>query len=224
MSDDFAPIEQLAGALLRSLSSSERRTLLRRMARELRQSQSARIGAQKNPDGSAFAARRPRREQKPGAFAVRFLYPLGAAEPRLVFMRSWVRQGPLMTGFDEEAGGIRSFFFDKVAKWLPVDAAEQNAGAGKLRRRGGIRRTAMFRKLRGGRFLRADATDSEAWIGFSGRAAEIAQVHQEGLFDTPTMKSKKVRYARRGLLGLTEAERGRAIDILLAHVTEALPG
>jgi len=38
------------------------------------------------------------------------------------------------------------------------------------------------------------------------------------------MKSKKVRYARRGLLGLTEAERGRAIDILLAHVTDALPG
>ena len=29
MSDDFAPIEQLAGNLLRSLSSAERRSLLR---------------------------------------------------------------------------------------------------------------------------------------------------------------------------------------------------
>ncbi len=220
--EDFAAIEQLAGALVRSLAPVERRLLLRRMARDLRQSQSARIGRQQNPDGSAFERRRPRQEQKPGGFAVRFLYPLGAAEPRLVFMRSWVRQGPLMTGYDQEAGAIRSFFYDKVAKWLPVEPGEQNAGAGKLRRRGTIRRAAMFRKLRGGRFLRADATDREAWIGFSGRAAEVAKIHQEGLFDQPSIKSKKVRYARRGLLGLTERERGRAIELLLEHVAGAV--
>jgi phage gpG-like protein len=220
VTDDFAPIERLAGDLLLRLAPAEKRSLLRKMARAIRDRQSQRIARQQNPDGTAYAKRHVPREQKPGAYAVRFLYPKGAAEPRVVFMKSWVRQGPLMTGFDVEAGGIRSFFFDKVAQWLPVDAAEQNAGAGKLRRRSAIRRAAMFRKLRGGRFLRGDATAMEAWIGFTGRAGELARIHQEGRMDSVVKGGRKVRYAARGLLGLTEGERGMAIDMLLAHVVE----
>lgn len=219
MTDDFAPIERLAGDLLLQLAPGEKRSLLRKMARAIRDRQSQRIARQQNPDGSAFAKRREKRELKPGAFAVRFLYPKGAAEPRLVFMKSWVRQGPLMTGFDTEAGALRSFHYDKVAEWLPVDAADQNAGAGKLRRRGSIRRQAMFRKLRSGRFLRGDATASEAWIGFTGRAGELARIHQEGRMDSVTEGGRQVRYAVRGLLGLTAGERGLAIDLLLDHVT-----
>ncbi|WP_267382243.1 MULTISPECIES: phage virion morphogenesis protein [unclassified Sphingomonas] len=219
--NDFAPIEQLAGAALRSIDPAGRRKLLRRMAREIQKSQSARIGRQQSPDGGAFAKRRPKAELKPGAYAVKFLYPKGVAEPRLVHMKSWVRQGPLMTGFDIEAGGIRSFFWDKVAKWLPIAPGEQNAGAGKLRRRTRIKDAVMFRKLRQARNLRADATDREAWIGFTGRAAEIARVSQEGLMDRPSAKAKPVRYAVRGLLGLTATERNRALDLLLEHITAA---
>lgn len=218
MTDDFAPIEQLAGNLLRSLSAPERRSLLRKLARALRASQSSRIAAQKNPDGSAFAARRPHREMKPGNYAVKFLYPKGDPNPRLVFMKSWVRQGPLMTGFDAEAGAIRSFFWDKVAKWLPVDPETQNKGAGKLRRRGNLRRQAMFRKLRSARFLRSDATDTEAWIGFTGRASLVAEIHQKGGMDAPNLGGRQIRYAERGLLGMTEGERGMAIDMLLNHI------
>jgi hypothetical protein len=219
MSDDFAEIQTLAGALLRQLGSAERRSLLRKMARGIQKSQSDRIGRQKAPDGSAFAPRREKRELKPGNYAVKFLYPKGDANPRTVFMKSWVHDGPLMTGFDAEAGGIRSFFYDKVAKYLPVEVAEQNAGAGKLRRKGTIRQKAMFRKLRNGRNLRAGSTDLEAWIGFSGRAAEIARVHQDGLRDKPSAKGRAVRYAQRGLLGLTQVEQSRALDMLLDHVT-----
>jgi len=218
MAGDFAAIETLAGALLRSLEPGARRSLLRKMAREVQKTQSARIAANRAADGTPFAPRRPKKAQKPGNFAVRFLYPKGATEPRVVFMKSWVREGPLMTGFDVEAGGIRSFFWDKVEKWLPVEAAEQNARAGKFRRRGSIKQKAMFRKLRNGRNLRADATDREAWIGFTGRAADIARIHQDGLFDRPAAKAKPVRYAERALLGLTEAERSRALDIFLEHV------
>ncbi len=218
MTDDFAAIETLAGSLLRSLEPSARRALLRKLAREVQKTQSARIAANRAADGTPFAPRRPKKGLKAGNFAVRFLYPKGATEPRVVFMKSWVREGPLMTGFDVEAGGIRSFFWDQVAKWLPVEAAEQNARGGKLRRRGTIKQKAMFRKLRGGRNLRADATDREAWIGFTGRAADIARIHQDGLFDRPSAKAKPVRYAERALLGLTEAERSRAVDILLEHV------
>ncbi|QXT36844.1 phage virion morphogenesis protein [Sphingomonas sanguinis] len=218
MSEDFAPIEQLAGNLLQSLSAPERRSLLRKLARALRATQSERIGRQHNPDGSAYVARRPRRELKPGNFAVKFLYPKGDANARLVFMKSWVRQGPLLTGFDAEAGAIRSFFWDKVDRFLPVEPEDQNKAAGKLRRRGNIRRQAMFRKLRSGRFLRSGATDSEAWIGFTGRASMIASIHQDGKMDAPKLGGRQIRYAQRGLLGLTERERGLAIDMLLDHV------
>ncbi|KQN28305.1 phage morphogenesis protein [Sphingomonas sp. Leaf34] len=221
MSDDFEQIQSLAGALLRQLGASERRSLLRRMARQVQQSQSARIGRQEAPDGSKFAPRCERRDLKPGNYAVKFLYPKGDANARVVFLKSWVHDGPLMTGFDIEAGGIRSFFYDKVEKYLPLDASAQNAGAGKLRRKGTIRQKAMFRKLRSARNLRAGSTDREAWIGFSGRAAEIARVHQEGLRDKPSRKGRAVRYAERGLLGVTQAEQSCALDMLLEHVAAA---
>jgi hypothetical protein len=96
----------------------------------------------------AVPARKEKRQASVGAHALKFLYPKGAAEPRLVLMKSWVRQGPLITGFDIEAEGIRSFFWDKIDKFLPLDAGEQNKGAGKFRRAGHIKRAAMFRKLR----------------------------------------------------------------------------
>ena len=115
----FGEIQALAGALLKQLSSGDRRSLLRKMARGVQKSQSDRIARQKDPDG-AFAARRQRPELKPGNYAVKFLYPKGSPNPRAVFMKSWAHDGPLMTGFDTEAGGIRSFFYDKVAKYLPV--------------------------------------------------------------------------------------------------------
>lgn len=221
MSNDFGEIEAMAGALLRQLDAPARRSLLRRMAREIRASQSARIARQQAPDGTPYAPRRPRRDPKPGNHAVRFLYPKGDANPRLVFMKSWVRQGALFTGFDVEAGAIRSFFWDKVDRWLPIEAGEDNAGAGKYRRKGRIRQQAMFRKLRGRRFLRSDASDHEAWIGFTGRAAAVARIHQDGGSDRPTAKAKPVRYARRELIGLTPAERSRALDLLLETVLSA---
>lgn len=221
MSDDFSEIEQVAGALLRKLGGGERRKLLRQMAREIQKSQSARIARQQQPDGQRYLARKEKKPPSPGTYAVKFLYPRGAPEPRLVFMKSWVHEGKMLTGFDVEVGGIRSFFWDKVDRWLPIAPDEQNKGAGKFRRKGRIRQTAMFRKLRSARNLRSDATDQEAWIGFTGRAAEIARVHQEGLLDKPAAKAKPVRYAKRTLIGLTDAERTKALDLLIAFVASA---
>lgn len=221
MTDDFGEIEAIAGALLRKLASGERRKLLRRVAREVQHSQSARIARQQDPDGQRFAARKAKKPPSVGTYAVKFLYPKGAPEPRLVLMKSWVHEGGLLTGFDIEAGGIRSFFWDKVDRWLPLDPGEQNKSGGKFRRKGRIRQVAMFRKLRTARNLRSDATDQEAWIGFTGRAAEIARVHQEGLQDKPAAKARPVRYAKRTLLGLTDADRARALDMLLDFVATA---
>ena len=201
---DLAALEDLAGGLLRRLAPGERRTLMRAMARDLRKSQGDRIGRQQDPAGGKFAARRQPPEPQPGKYPVRFLYPKGAAEPRLVFMKSWTRDGPLLTGYDIEAGGIRSFFWDGVAKWLPIEREDRGAGG--------------TGKLRGARTLKSAATDRDAWVGFSGRASAVARVHQEGRMDKPSLKAKPVRYARRELLGVTEAERKRMLDLMLDHV------
>jgi len=219
MSDGLASIETLASALLRKVGGPERRRILREIARDIRASQSDRIGRQQDPEGRAFAKRHERKPDKPGTHAVKFLYPKGAAEPRLVFMKSWVRQGPLMTGYDVEAGGIRSFFWDKVDQWLPVDPADQNKRSGKFRRQGKVRARPMFAKLRGGRLLKSGATVDEAWIGWVKPAASrVASVHQFGEMDRPSKRSKPVRYARRVLLGLTNEERGALIDGILRHI------
>ena len=154
MADDFAPIADLAGALLQNVAGPSRRTLLRQLARDGQKAHRDRIARQLQPDGSAFE---PRREQP------------------------------------------------------------QTRSSAK--KKGRIRRKAMFRKLRLARYLKAGSTENEAWIGFTGRAAGVARIHQDGLPDAPAPGQAKVRYARRVLVGLSDADRERALDLLLDRVT-----
>ncbi len=146
---DLAAVEQLASALLRSVAPPARRKIMTALARDIRRSQSDRIAAQKAPDGSAFAPRRPKPKKK-----------------------------------------------------------------GKLRQR------RMFSKIRLGKHLRAQATADEAAIGFTGPASRIARIHQLGLDDAPAPGMRKVRYARRVLLGLTRVEINRVLDSLTGNIRQ----
>ena len=222
MTDDLAEVERIAGALIRSLSSGQRRALMRRMARTLAQSQRDRIAAQRQPDGGKFEARKEKAQPITGRGATCFLYPSGGGgEPRKVIMKSFAwGNGRMMTGFDIEAGAIRSFEFDKVVKWLPVPEEHRNAGGGKLRRRGGLRRRAMFRRLASARFLRTGADDQGFWVGFSGKVSQIAGVHQYGLRDKPSLRAQAVPYPRRELLGATPADGNRLLDMLYTHIAQ----
>ncbi|OJY65524.1 MAG: hypothetical protein BGP16_12935 [Sphingobium sp. 66-54] len=219
--DDLGELERFAGAILASLKPAERRSLLRKMARSLRKSQQQRITAQKNPDGSRFEPRKRPQDPVPGGYAVKFLYPAGGSgPPRLVTMHSWTRQGPLMTGYDVEAGGLRSFEWRKVTRWLPVEQGEQNKGAGQLRRPT-VRQRAMFRKIRRSGAMRADATAQEAFVAFAGRVAAVARIHQFGLFDRPSPASPAIRYAERQLFGFTARDRAMLLDATIDHLDEA---
>ncbi|MEJ2002993.1 MAG: phage virion morphogenesis protein [Maritimibacter sp.] len=220
MTDDLAEVERIAGALLRSLSSGQRRVVMRKMARELAISQRQRITAQQQPDGSAFEPRKAKQPPVSGRGAACFLYPSGGSgPPRRVIMKSFTwATGRMMTGFDIEAGAIRSFEFGKVVKWLPVPEAYRNRGSGKLRRRGGLRRRAMFRRLASARFLKTRTDDQGFWVGFTGKVSQIASVHQRGLRDKPSLRAKAVPYPRRELLGATPADRERMLDTLYAHL------
>lgn len=62
MSDDLQQLTDWAGAMLQQLGTAQRRQLTREIARDLRLSQQKRITAQKNPDGSAYEARRPQKD------------------------------------------------------------------------------------------------------------------------------------------------------------------
>jgi phage virion morphogenesis protein len=121
------------------------------------------------------------------------------------------------------ARGIRKSQADRIGRQLQPDgtsfAPRKAAPSAGKRRRGKLREKMMFRKLRLAKFLKAGATPGEAWIGFAGRASSIASVHQHGLADRPARGAKKVRYAQRVLLGLTDGEQDRALDLLLDEIS-----
>lgn len=219
---DLAELEAFVGGMLKSMEPRARRKLFRKVATTMRRSNQKRIAAQRNPDGSAFASRKPPPAPTPGNYAVKFLYPSGGSGgPRLVMMRSWVKQGPIFTGYDVETGGIRSFEYDKVIKWLRVDDADENQGAGRFRNRRTIRQRAMFRRIRRSGILNIGQNDHEAWTGFAGRVAQVARVHQFGLRDKPARHARAVRYDKRELLGMTAQDREDLLDAVIDHLARS---
>ena len=139
-------------ALINNLSPQARRQLARNIGQALRKNQQARIGRQKNPDGTAFEPRKPRKE------------------------------------------------FGK--------------------KKGRIKRKAMFAKLRTARYFKIQSNANEVSVGFNGSSAMIAKVHQYGLMSSPSKtKDFKVRYAQRELLGFSQSDLDVIEDLVLAQLS-----
>ena len=64
MSADLQALEAWAGALLAKLQPAQRRAINHKVAIDLRRSQAQRIKAQQGPDGTAYPARKRRKEFK----------------------------------------------------------------------------------------------------------------------------------------------------------------
>jgi len=64
VTDNLHALEDWAGLLLAKLSPGERRKLGNTIGRDLRRNQQMRIASQRNPDGTAYAARKPRQLRK----------------------------------------------------------------------------------------------------------------------------------------------------------------
>jgi phage virion morphogenesis protein len=152
MAADLSALEDWAGALLARLSATERRKLNQDIARELRKSQQQRILDQRNPDGSAYAPRKPRKNLR-----------------------------------------------------------------GK---QGHLKRRKMFLKLRQAKHLKLQSSADAIAIGFTGRSAQLARVHQYGLRDRPARGQGDVQYERRELLGLTDADLELIRDRLLERLAD----
>ena len=154
--DDLTALEEWAGALLAQLDPAARRKVAVDVGRELRRSQQQRIKAQLNPDGSAYAPRKPR-----------------------LFLRN--------ARLREKEGRIK-------------------------------RRAQMFAKLRTARYLKVEVDGAGLAIGFAGRAARLARVHQEGETSEVTRGGRSYKYPVRQLLGFTDADREMIRDKLLEHL------
>ena len=89
------------------------------------------------------------------------------------------------------------------------------------KKKGRIKRKAMFAKLRTARHLKVRSNGNEVLVGFNGSSAAIAAVHQYGLSASPSKnKDFKVQYAQRELLGFTEED----IEMIERFVLRAIAG
>lgn len=88
------------------------------------------------------------------------------------------------------------------------------------KKKGRIKRKAMFAKLRTAKHLKVRANGNEVTVGFSGSSAAIAAVHQYGLRSSPSKnKDFKVQYAQRELLGFSESDVGMIEDLIIEQLS-----
>ena len=87
------------------------------------------------------------------------------------------------------------------------------------KKKGRIKRKAMFAKLRAARYFKIQSNADEVSVGFNGSSAMIAKVHQYGLMSSPSKyKDFKVKYAQRELLGFSEED----IEMIERFVIKAI--
>lgn len=195
--EGFEALEDLVADILARTQPSRRNRTLADIGRVLRKSQADRIKAQKQPDGESFPKRRKKLPMRKHLSATKFLYPMhGSGAPRVVLMKSWSFVGRrYIVGYDIEDGATRTFRRDKIIRFLPVDAADQNKNAGKWYTPG-ARQQAMFKRIRLPKWLQGWSETDAVSAGFRGDVVRIAESHQEGRDGHP----------KRILIGLSPAD------------------
>ncbi|WP_053157262.1 phage virion morphogenesis protein [Pseudomonas protegens] len=79
------------------------------------------------------------------------------------------------------------------------------------------RQVQMFKKLRTASFLKVQGDGNAISVGFTGRVARIARVHQYGLRDRAKRGAPEVKYEQRELLGFIDTDIDLIRDGILAH-------
>lgn len=86
-------------------------------------------------------------------------------------------------------------------------------------KKGRVRRE-MFAKLRGGKYMKAKGTDTDAVVEFTGRVQRIARIHQLGLEDAPAPGGAAVQYPKRELLGFSPDDQAIVERVIIEHLAE----
>lgn len=101
-------------------------------------------------------------------------------------------------------------------KYVPRKQRNLRGKQGRLKRK-----AQMFQKLRTASFLRVKGDGNSISIGFTGRIARIARVHQYGLKDRAERGAPDIQYDQREVLGFTEEDLHLIRDGLLDHLTQS---
>ncbi|WP_409303279.1 phage virion morphogenesis protein [Pseudomonas sp. KCJK8993] len=80
------------------------------------------------------------------------------------------------------------------------------------------RKVKMFQRLRTASFLKVQGDGRAISVGFTGRVARIARVHQYGLRDRAEPGAPDVKYEQREVLGFTDADLDLIRDQLLSYL------
>ncbi|MYM70531.1 phage virion morphogenesis protein [Pseudoduganella sp. FT55W] len=108
----------------------------------------------------------------------------------------------------------------RIKDQLNPDGSKYEPRKQKLRGKSGrIKRKAMFAKLRTVKYLKIDSDANGLAVGFAGRVAALARVHQEGETSPLRPGGPRYKYPVRQLLGFTASEREMIQDTILAHLT-----
>jgi phage virion morphogenesis protein len=78
----------------------------------------------------------------------------------------------------------------------------------------------MFQRLSKMAYLKAKGDGGSISVGFTGRAARIARVHQYGLKDRAERSAPEVKYEECEVLGFTDRDLDIIRDELLAHLVQ----
>ena len=81
-------------------------------------------------------------------------------------------------------------------------------------------KAAMFNKLRTTAYLQTRVDENQIAVGFFGRVARLAHVHQEGLPDRVAPTGPTYNYPARPLLGFSAHDRDIVRDVLLRHLVK----
>jgi len=84
-------------------------------------------------------------------------------------------------------------------------------------KKGRIKRE-MFAKLRTVKYMKTQASASEAVIEFAGNVQRMARVHHYGLRDRPSCRGKEVQYEARPLLGINAED----LDLIENEIIRSL--
>ena len=99
------------------------------------------------------------------------------------------------------------------SKYAPRKQRNLRGKQGRIRRK-----LAMFKKLRTASYLKVRSDSNGISIGFTGRIARIARIHQYGLKDRAERGAPDVRYEQREMLGFTKSELNLIRNRLLTHL------
>ncbi|MBC3911613.1 phage virion morphogenesis protein [Undibacterium umbellatum] len=79
-------------------------------------------------------------------------------------------------------------------------------------------KAAMFAKLRTNTHLKTKADGNDITVGFFGRVARIARVHQSGLNDRVAKDGPEVTYAERRLIGFNQTDKETIQESILSLI------